>query len=39
MWNKITVQVCDVDGCKRVKKVSPGLVNRREKEIKLWLKP
>ena len=39
MWNKITVQVCDVDGCKKVKKVSKGLVNRREKEVALWLKP
>jgi lysozyme len=39
MWNKITVQVCDVDGCKKVKRVSKGLVNRREKEVALWLKP
>jgi lysozyme len=39
LWNKITVRVVDVDGIKRVKKVSKGLVNRREAEIKLWLKP
>lgn len=39
MWNKITVRVVDVDGIKRVKKVSPGLVNRREAEIKMWLTP
>jgi lysozyme len=39
MWNKITVRVVDVDGIKRVKKVSQGLVNRREAEIKLWMTP
>jgi lysozyme len=39
LWNKITVRVVDVDGIKRVKKVSKGLVNRREAEIRLWLKP
>ena len=39
LWNKITVKVVDVDGIKNVKKVSKGLVNRREAEIKLWLKP
>jgi lysozyme len=39
MWNKITVQVVDVDGMKKVKKVSQGLVNRREAEVSLWNKP
>ena len=39
MWNKITVRIVDVDGMKSIKKVSKGLVNRREAEIKLWLKP
>lgn len=39
LWNKITVRVVDVDGIKKVKKVSQGLVNRREAEIRLWLKP
>ena len=39
LWNKVTVLVCDVDGCKKVKKVSKGLVNRREAEIRLWMKP
>jgi lysozyme len=39
LWNKITVRVVDVDGIKTVKKVSQGLVRRREAEIKLWLKP
>jgi lysozyme len=39
LWNKITVRIVDVDGLKNVKKVSQGLVNRREKEIALWLKP
>lgn len=39
LWNKITVRIVDVDGMKSVKKVSKGLVNRREAEIRLWLKP
>ena len=39
LWNKVTVRVVDVDGIKQIKKVSKGLVNRREAEIKLWLKP
>ena len=39
LWNKITVLVVDVDGIKKIKKISQGLVNRREAEIKLWLKP
>ena len=39
LWNKITVQICDVDGCKKVKKTSKGLVNRREAEVRLWMKP
>ena len=39
LWNKITVRVVDKGGMKNVKKVSQGLVNRREAEIKLWLKP
>lgn len=39
LWNKVTVKVVDVDGIKSIKKVSKGLVARREAEIKLWLKP
>jgi lysozyme len=39
MWNKITVRVVDVDGMKKIKKVSQGLVNRREAEVRLWNKP
>jgi lysozyme len=39
LWNKITVEVCGAEGCSKVKKVSPGLVKRREAEIKLWFKP
>ena len=39
LWNKITVRVVDKDGMKNIKKVSQGLVNRREAEIKLWMKP
>ena len=39
LWNKITVRVVDVDGMKTIKRVSKGLVNRREAEIRLWLKP
>ena len=39
MWNKISVQICDVEGCKIQKRVSKGLVNRREAEIRLFLKP
>jgi lysozyme len=39
LWNKITVRVVDKEGIKSVKKISKGLVNRREAEIKLWLKP
>lgn len=39
LWNKITVRVVDKDGVKKVKRVSQGLVNRREAEIRLWLKP
>lgn len=39
LWNKITVRVVDVDGIKTVKRVSRGLANRREAEIKLWLQP
>lgn len=39
LWNKVTVEICDVSGCKRVKKISKGLTNRREAEIRLWLKP
>ena len=39
-WNKITVRHVDEDGkTKYVKKISQGLVNRRESEIKLWLRP
>lgn len=40
MWNKITVKEVQPDGSiARKKVVSKGLVNRREAEIKLWLKP
>ena len=40
LWNKITVREIQEDGLiKRVKKVSKGLVNRREAEIRLWMKP
>lgn len=39
LWNKITVRVVDQDGIKKIKRVSQGLVNRREAEVKLWLKP
>ena len=39
LWNKITVKVVDVDGMKTIKRVSKGLVNRREAEIKLFQKP
>ena len=39
-WNKITIQEVQPDGTRIKKKVvSPGLVNRREAEIKLWLTP
>ena len=38
-WNKITVRHVSEDGkTKYIKKVSQGLVNRREAEIRLWLK-
>ena len=39
LWNKITVKMVTDEGVKNVKKVSQGLVNRREAEVKLWLKP
>jgi lysozyme len=39
LWNKITVRVVDKDGIKKIKKVSQGLTNRREAEIRLWMKP
>ena len=39
MWNKITVKVVDYDGVKSLKKVSQGLKNRREAEVRLWGKP
>jgi lysozyme len=40
MWNKITIQVVQPDGSRIQKKVvSNGLVNRREAEIELWLRP
>lgn len=40
LWNKITVKVIQADGGVVQKKVvSQGLVNRREAEVKLWLKP
>ena len=39
-WNKITVRHVNDDGTTVYsKQVSPGLVNRREAEIKLWLTP
>jgi lysozyme len=39
-WNKITVKEVQPDGSViKNKVVSKGLVNRREAEIKLWLKP
>jgi lysozyme len=40
LWNKITIKKEQPDGTvKDVKVVSHGLVDRREKEIKLWLTP
>ena len=40
LWNKITVKEIQPDGSVKKKKVvSPGLIKRREAEIKLWLKP
>jgi lysozyme len=40
LWNKITVKEVRLDGSVVNKKiVSQGLVNRREAEVKLWLKP
>jgi lysozyme len=40
LWNKITVKEVRLDGSIENKKiVSQGLVNRREAEVKLWLKP
>lgn len=40
LWNKITKKEIQADGSvKKVKKVSKGLVNRREAEVRLWLKP
>jgi lysozyme len=40
MWNKITARFYKTDGSVVKKKVvSQGLVNRREAEIRLWLKP
>lgn len=40
LWNKITIKQPQPDGTiKDVKVVSKGLVDRREKEIKLWLTP
>jgi lysozyme len=40
LWNKITVKEIQPDGSViRKKVVSKGLVNRREAEIRLWMKP
>lgn len=40
LWNKITVKEVQPDGSVLNKKVvSKGLVNRRDAEIRLWLKP
>jgi lysozyme len=40
MWNKITIREVQPDGkVIRKKVISKGLVNRREAEIKLWMKP
>ena len=39
-WNKITVRhVNDNGSTEFIKKISPGLVHRREAEINLWLTP
>ena len=39
-WNKITVRHVKDDGTiTYIKKISPGLVNRRESEVKMWLTP
>ena len=39
-WNKITVRMVRDDGTwTSIKKISPGLIHRREAEIKLWLTP
>jgi lysozyme len=40
LWNKITVREVQPDGSIVAKKVvSKGLQNRRETEVRLWMKP